>query len=371
MLESDRAAVYAYERHILATEGPYHVEGRYYANASDAEHQRRWAAERMVSEAARREAYASREAAGAQSIRPSVGTWLTPRERMRVDAATAAQLRLTHRDTLHALRGDLTTGLIGAAVVSAALIRSADLALLSAIVRDFPASLLVGLVADADEAQALAATLALGHAGASRVIDVREAAGWSALRSAFDTRHLPDEFIRRAVAELVRGQSADEVGCTTGWRRFLAAAFSLHAGNVKQVARALGTGTSTLTSRFFRVDLPSPKRYITFARLVWAAHLGETPGLSVNAISMRLDASSPQSFGRTVRTVTGMTAAQFLRSVNGGAMLARFRALLIDPYRDVLRMFDPLSECRAHQVRRAGSLDSTKRGDPSVAGRAA
>ena len=100
-------------------------------------------------------------------------------------------------------------------MVSAALIRPADAALLSAIVRDFPASLLVGLVDDADEAQALAGTLALGHAGASRVIDVREAAGWSALRSAFDTRDLPDEFIRRAVAELARGQDGDEVGCTS------------------------------------------------------------------------------------------------------------------------------------------------------------
>ena len=370
MLESDRAAVHAYEQHILATEGPYHIEGRYYANPSDADRQRRWAAERMMSEAARRDAYASREATGAQIIRPSVGTWLTARERMRVDAATAGQLRLTHRDTLHALRGDLTTGLIGAAVLSAAMIRPADVALISAIVHDFPASLLVGLVADADEAQALAATLALGHAGASRVIDVREAAGWSALRSAFDSRHLPDEFIRRAVAELARGQEGDEVACTTGWRRFLAAVFSLHAGNAKQVAHELGAGTSTLTSRFFRADLPSPKRYVTLARLVWAAHLGEIPGLSVNAISMRLDASSPQSFGRTVRTVTGMTAAQFLRSVDGAAMLARFRALLIDPYRDVLRTFDPLSECRARQVGRA-ACGSPKGGEPSVAGRAA
>ena len=368
MLESDRAAVHAYEQHILATEGPYHVEGRYYANASDADRQRRSAAERMVREAARREANASRVAAGTQIVRPSVGTWLTPRERVQVDAATAAQLSLTHRDTLHALRGDLATGMIGGALLSATLIRQSDVALLSAIVRDFPASLFVGLVADADEAQALGATLVLGQAGGSRVIDARQAAGWSALRSAFDTRQLPDGFIRRAVAELARGQDGD--GCTTGWRRFLAAAFSSHASTVKQVARELGTGTSTLTSRFFRADLPSPKRYVTFARLVWAAHLGETPGLSVNAISMRLDASSPQSFGRTVRTVTGMTAAQFLRSVDGSAMLARFRSLLIDPYRHVLITFDPLTECRAHRVGRAGCVANTKR-EPSTAGRAA
>jgi AraC-like DNA-binding protein len=371
MLESDRAAVLAYEQHILSTEGPYHVGGRYYADAWDADRQRRWAAERMVRETARREPHASRDAAAVQVNRPSVGTWLTARERTKVDVATAAQLRLTHRDTPHALRGDLTTGHVDAAVVSVTLIRTADVPLLAAIVRDFPASRLVGLVADADEAQALAGTLALGRAGASAVIDVREAAGWSTLRSAFDTRYLPNEFIRRAVAELARVSNDDEAGCTAGWRRFLAAAFSQHTRNVNQVAHELEAVTSTLTSRFWRAGLPSPKRYVAFARLVWAAHLGETPGLSVSAISMRLDASSPQSFGRTVRKVTGMTASEFLHSHDGDAMLARFRTLLIDPYRGVLRSFDPLSECRADRVARAGCGHSTKGGEFSVAGRAA
>ena len=47
MLESDRAAALAYERHIIETEGHYHVEGRYFAKDYDAQCQRRWTAERM------------------------------------------------------------------------------------------------------------------------------------------------------------------------------------------------------------------------------------------------------------------------------------------------------------------------------------
>lgn len=55
--------VLAAERAILDAEGPYHVDGRYYANEADADLQRRWAAERRVSDAARR-ADASRRATG-------------------------------------------------------------------------------------------------------------------------------------------------------------------------------------------------------------------------------------------------------------------------------------------------------------------
>ena len=101
-MESDRAAVLAYERHILATEGPHHVGGAYYASESDAEQRRRWTAERMVRESLRRAAVD----AAAVASRARVGTWLTSRERARVDVAAGDQLDLTHRDTPHALRGD-------------------------------------------------------------------------------------------------------------------------------------------------------------------------------------------------------------------------------------------------------------------------
>ena len=46
-------AIQRVEDQIKAKEGDYHVEGRYYANAWDADCQRQWAAERMVRERAR------------------------------------------------------------------------------------------------------------------------------------------------------------------------------------------------------------------------------------------------------------------------------------------------------------------------------
>ena len=62
-----------------------------------------------------------------------------------------------------------------------------------------------------------------------------------------------------------------------------------------------------------------------------------------------------------------MTAGDFRRQFDGAAMLARFRAELVEPYRDALRTFDPLtvSQAEREQMSRqrstSGSLASTGR----------
>lgn len=366
MKESELAAVLVCERHIPAEEGSRYIGGAYNANEYDVGRQRRSATERLVRESQRREAL---DRATPVAGRGRVGTWLVPRERARVDVAAGGQLDLTHRETLHALRGDVTTGRIDAALVSAALVRAADVPTLSALVRDFPANRVVGFVAEVEEAQALAGALAFGQAGVTALVDVRTVAGWSALRNAFDGRRLADPFVQRAVRELAGCETDGEAACTAGWGQFLAAAFSPRIASAKQAAASLGVYCSTLTSRFYRAGLPSSKRYIAYARLVWAARLGETPGLSISAIAHRLDASSPQSFGRTVRTMLGLTAADFRRQFDGAAMLARFRAELIEPYRDNLRTFDPLTVSQAE--REQASRKRSARRDLTIAGRAA
>ncbi len=47
-MEIREAAIRAIESEIVAKEGVFHVNGRYYANGDDAERQRRWEAERRV-----------------------------------------------------------------------------------------------------------------------------------------------------------------------------------------------------------------------------------------------------------------------------------------------------------------------------------
>ena len=96
-------------------------------------------------------------------------------------------------------------------------------------------------------------------------------------------------------------------------------------------------------SRFFRAGLPAPKRYLAVARLVRAARLFENPGFSVANIANHLDYSSPQSFGRHVRTTLGLTAVEFRRHYDGAAMLLHFRESLVLPYATALRRLRPLS----------------------------
>lgn len=377
MLESDRAAVAAYQRHIIATEGPRTVAGTFYARESDATRYRLWAAERMVREAHREAAHHAASAAAARTPdRRSVGTWLTQRERDRVNAATAAYTVLTHRETLDALRADLITGRIDALLLSAARIVSPnDTLSLGEIVRDFPGTPVVGMICETDERQAIAATLSFGLAGVCAVVDARTPNGWATLRGAFDPQRVMDSFAQRAVRELTHDTSTGAANCTTGWARFLAAAFSPQAATTKEATRVLGVVCSTLTSRFYRVGLPSPKRYIATARLVRAARLAESPGLSLAAIANRIEASSPQSFGRTVRMMTGMPASQFRERYDGDGMLERFRLDLVEPYRETLRSFDPLaSTSRDRDERRSARAPRAARGSRrrlSVAGRAA
>ena len=152
--------------------------------------------------------------------------------------AAGSQLNFTHRDTLEALRQDLITARIDTALISAALVRRADVPLLSALIQDFPGTPTVGLVSEIEEARALAGALAFGQADIRSLVDVRNVSGWSALRSAFNPERLRDPFVRKALRELTGKQSETDrhTRCTPGWVRFLEASVSPRIVSAKQVA---------------------------------------------------------------------------------------------------------------------------------------
>src|SRR5206468_3884427 len=110
---------------------------------------------------------------------------------------------------------------------------------------------------------------------------------------------------------------------------------------VRGLARHLRVRPSTLMSRFNRAGIPSPKSYLAGMRLLHAAFLFQNPGLSVSDVAYRMDYSSPQSFGRHLRAVLGVTAGEFRRRFPFEVALARYVDLLIIPYREALRAFHP------------------------------
>jgi AraC-like DNA-binding protein len=97
-------------------------------------------------------------------------------------------------------------------------------------------------------------------------------------------------------------------------------------------------------SRFFRAQLPSPKRYLAAIRLVYAAGLLESPGLSISDVAYQLEYSSPQSFGRHLRAVLGLTAGEFRRRYPFPTALRDFVERMILPFRRALRTFHPLDD---------------------------
>jgi AraC-like DNA-binding protein len=174
----------------------------------------------------------------------------------------------------------------------------------------------------------------------------------------------------RAVERLALGAlELDLASAPAGCLRFFELIFARaeRVTTIRQLAAQLGLVTSTLMSRFFRNRLPAPKQYLAVARLVHAARLFENPGLSVANVANHLDYSSPQSFGRHVKMMTGYTASDFRQQYDGEGMFEWFRARLVTPYLEQLRRFDPIDP-RGWAGRRLTVLAG---GDASIAEAAA
>lgn len=269
----------------------------------------------------------------------AVSTVLTPTERMRVDAAGEGSYRALHRDSMEDVVQDLKANRATAVLVSVARCDRTARAGVEMMVREFPRVPTVALLSHV-ESNTPRTMLLLGQSGIRQLIDVREPSGWRELRDLLLGTQV-DAMRRRALSQL----AVDLNGATNECWRFFEALFSVPPDivTVRALSDYLAVLPSTLMSRFFRAGLPAPKRYLAEARLVRAARLFENPGFSVANIANHLDYSSPQSFGRHVRGVLGVTALEFRRHYDGAAMLLHFREALVLPYLDALRRLKPLS----------------------------
>jgi AraC-like DNA-binding protein len=268
----------------------------------------------------------------------AIATMLTPTERVHVDAVGAGSYLSLHRDRVTELVSDLKAQRADAVVVSVARCDGAARPAISAMLREFPrvptVALLSGPVADAPTV-----ALSLGTSGVRRLVDVNQPNGWRELRRYLLSCHAAD-IQREALARL----AVDLSGATDECWRFFEALFLAppRVSTVRQLSRDLGVLPSTLMSRFYRAQLPAPKRYLAMARLVRAARLFENPGFSVTNVANHLDYSSPQSFGRHLRSLIGLNATQFRDRYDGTGMLEYFRDALVLPYLGSLRVLRPV-----------------------------
>jgi AraC-like DNA-binding protein len=276
-----------------------------------------------------------------QKLRPvaAVSTVLTPSERLRVDAAGEGSYRAIHRETMDDVIEDLKENRASVVLVSAARYDLASRGRVAAMVKEFPRIPTFALMSCVERTTPQAALL-LGQSGVRQLVDVTEPSGWRDLRNLLLLHH-GGEIQRIALGQLAVDLAGAEAEC---WRFFEALFLApSRVTTVRGLAKKLEVLPSTMMSRFFRAGLPTPKRYLAYARLIRAARLFENPGFSIANVANHLDYSSPQSFGRHVRTVLRMSAVEFRTRYDGERMLLRFREQLVLPHVETLRRLRPLS----------------------------
>jgi AraC-like DNA-binding protein len=213
------------------------------------------------------------------------------------------------------------------------------MAKVASLVRGFPGVPTVAVLShhDGESSERL---LELGACGVRRAVDVSRRDGWRELRVLVEDPASPTG--SRILARVIPALGDPSPDCQYFFETVVRLAPGVSAA--RQLARRLRVTTSTLMSRFFRAGLPSPKRYLVAVRLVYAAGLLETPGFSIADVAYRLEYSSPQSFGRHLRTELGVTAAEFRNRFSFETSLDDFVARLIIPYRQSFRQFRPLED---------------------------
>jgi AraC-like DNA-binding protein len=281
---------------------------------------------------------------------PTVATVLLPVERARVDAAGSGCFAVVHRDSIPDAVRIVRERPVDAVLVSVHRCGPEQVETLGHLVREFPGIPTVALVSQHDPS-ATEMLLRLGASGVRQVVDVTSPTGWSRLRQ------IVGQPATRAVAR-IQGPILEAMAGSPGDARlFIEALIRLapDTPTVTNLAQRLYVRPSTLMSRFARAGLPSPKNYLAAIRLLHAAYLFETAGLSVADVSYRLEYSSPQSFGRHLRAMLGLTALEFRRRFPFPVALARFVELMVDPYIEIWRSFHPVA---------AGGWDGTSPGPP-------
>ncbi len=266
---------------------------------------------------------------------PMVAAVLGPGERARVEAAVGSGVSFVHHDSIPEAIRLVRERPVAAVLLSVARCRDDALPELDRLVQGFPAVPTVAVVSGPGHSEAL---LRLGARGIREVVDVNAPDGWRRLRALLDAPGTP------AVARL-QGPIIAALGEVPPDTRLFFEALIRCAPNhvtVRQVARTLRIPASTLLSRFQRAGLPSPKSYLAAIRLLHAALLLQDEGRSVADVAYRLEYSSPQSFGRHVRAMLGVTATEFRRRLPFPVALDRFIALMIAPYGAAFRTFHPL-----------------------------
>lgn len=266
---------------------------------------------------------------------------LSPGERGRVDAAGSGHFSLLHHDSVRDAIRVVRDRPVDAVLVSLSRCAGEAPALLERFTRNYPAVPTIALMtarADGD-AETL---LSLGATGVRHVVDATVPAGWRRLREVLTASP-------RDRSQAILRPVYQAIGPINGNSKRFWEEVVRNAPDIRTVAvlsRRFGIPTSTMVSRFVRSGLPSPKDYLVAVRLLHAAKLFDEGDHTVADVAFRLGFASPQSFGRHVRAVMGITPGEFRSRLPFALVLERFLDRMVRPYAKVWRTFRPLAAGR-------------------------
>lgn len=268
----------------------------------------------------------------------TVAAVLMPEERSRVEAAGSGCFSLVARDSIPDALRVVRERRVDALLLSVRHCAARQVPALGRLMESCPGIPTVALVTHHDDA-ATEMLLRLGASGVRQVVDATSPTGWRRLRE------LVSQPATHAGARIRGAILAALEDLTPDGRLFLEALVRLapELTTVRALAAQLGVGTSTLVSRFARQGLPSPKAYLAAVRLLHASALFERGAQSVADVAYRMEYSSPQSFGRHLRTLLGLTAGEFRRRYPFPDALDRFVQRMVVPYREEWRGFRPVT----------------------------
>jgi len=271
-------------------------------------------------------------------MRVTVAAVVPAGDRTRLEAAGTGCFQVVHRDSVGEAARVVRERPVDAVLVSVHECAPGQLEAVGRLVHSFPGIPTVALVSRHDPA-ATEMLLRMGATGVRQVVDVSSPNGWARLRL------LLAEPTSRSAARILGPLLEALPGITPDARLFLEAMVRLAPSTpaVREVARQLGIGPSTLMSRFQRAELPSPKNYLSALRLLHASQLFAGGGLSVADVAYRLEYSSPQSLSRHLRGTLGITASEFRRRFPFELAIQRFLDEMVVPHRERWAGFHPLA----------------------------
>ncbi len=272
---------------------------------------------------------------------PTIAAVLEPAERSRVDAVGSGCFALLHRDSVRDALRLVRERPVDAVLVSVRRCAGDAPALLEQFARSFPSVPTVALMTRREPGDA-EAILRLGATGVRQVVDATDAAGWRRLREVLAAP--PTERAHSILAPILETLNPISVGSRRFWEELVRSA--PETTTVRRLARALDITPSTFVSRFVRSGLPSPKDHLVAVRLCHAAKLFDEGDLTIADVAYRLDYASPQSFGRHLRVVLGITPSEFRSRFPFCTVLDRFLDRFVRSNREVWRTFRPLAPGR-------------------------